>query len=94
MSLNEKFFTISANTSADDVILIGNGESEVIVDFTAGSATVNFHAWTEAFGRGPSIRTAVTADDVFTTKSRAIEIVVTSASGLTLEVVRRPMNLS
>lgn len=94
MSLNEKFVTISANTSANDVVLIGNGEAEIGVDITAGSCTIAYHQWSEAFGRGAVIRTGTTADDPFFTKSRAIEIVVTNASGLTLEIFRRPVALA
>ena len=94
MALNEKSVTITANTSADEVVLIGNGEAEIGVDITAGTCTIAYHQWSEAFGRGSIIRTGTTADDPYFTKSRAIEIVVTSASGLTLEIFRRPVELS
>lgn len=94
MSLNEKTFTITANTSANDVVLIGHGEAEIGVDITTGTCTIAYHQWSEEFGRGALIRTGATADDPYFTKSRAIEIVVTNASSLVLEIFRRPVNLS
>ena len=63
MSLNEKSVTVTANTSADEVDLPGD-EGEISVGGTFDTATVSYHSWSAAFGRGPSIRTAAQAAHV------------------------------
>ena len=94
MSLNETTFEITANTSAGEVVLQGHGEGEISIGGTFDTCSVAYHSWSEKFGRGPSIRVAATSADVFVTKARAVEIVVTSVGGSTdLDILRRPVDL-
>jgi len=92
MANNEQTRTLTANTSANELLLSQSGSSEVGINFTTGTGMINYYQWTHEFGRGPSIRTAATADDTFKTNCRIIEVVLTSASSVSIQVMSRPLN--
>lgn len=93
MSNNERILQITVNTSAPgDYVIKYDGQYELSLDGVFDSASVAYHAFSDEFGRGASIRTAATAAESFGTVSRTIELVVTGGGGsLALDVVTRPL---
>ena len=85
---------ITANTSAEgDYTIFLEGQSEVSVGGTFDGATVTFHSFSDAFGRGAQLeRTPATVEDAFASLAGYIEFVVTNAGASTsLNIFSRPL---
>lgn len=97
MAFKEVFTQVTpiiANTSSPgDYTIFLEAQSEVSVGGVFDGATVTYHSFSEAFGRGAQLeRAPATAADAFGSFAGYIEFVVTDADTLTaLEIFSRPL---
>ncbi len=86
----EKTITITANTTAGEIILDMQGEKQTDIVGVFGGGTINIFSFTNK-GRGAILRGPITVADSYEDHAQRTEVVLTGATNPVLSIIQTPI---